>query len=81
MCIGIVFQYAVFPCAVDRCKCSVLCFIPGLYEALLALSINFHNVVFTHKGQTFSHLCITSVIHSGRVEVREGKLCFHLSFP
>jgi hypothetical protein len=44
VCIGIVLQYAVFPWAVDRCKCSLSCIIPGLYEALLALSINFHNV-------------------------------------
>jgi len=38
------FQYAIFPWAVDRCKCSVSCFIPGLYGALLAFSINFHDV-------------------------------------
>ena len=32
------------------------------------------------QGPNSSHFCITNIIHSGRVEVRDGKLCFHLSY-
>jgi len=56
-----------------------------------ALSLDFKKLylhsplIFTmcvySQGPDCSHLYITSIVHSGRVEVREGKLCFCLSYP